>query len=81
MFARETSSKELLQSEPLEISLIIDDENDNKPFFNQKTYSTELFQIPNQDQEVMGFNVNDKDSGVYGVQGLRCFLVGEGSEK
>jgi len=81
VFARETSSQELLQSEPLEILLIIDDENDNKPFFNQKTYSTELSQIPNQNQEVANFTVNDKDSGLYGVQGLRCFLLGEGSEK
>ncbi len=81
MFARETASEELGQSEPLEISLVIDDENDNKPFFSQKTYSTQLLQIPNQNQEVMSFNVSDQDSGVYGVEGLRCFLLGEGSEK
>jgi hypothetical protein len=81
VFARETASEELGQSEPLEISLVIDDENDNKPFFSQKTYSTQLLQIPNQNQEVMSFNVSDQDSGVYGVEGLRCFLLGEGSEK
>ena len=81
VFARETLSEEQLKSEPLEISLVIDDENDNKPIFNQKTYSAELSQIPNQAQEVVSFNVSDKDSGVYGVQGLRCFLVGEGAEK
>ncbi len=83
MVARETATKGRFKSEPVAITLVIQDVNDNQPVFSQDTYfayATEIINDPNLlPQQIGQFDVRDKDLGVYGVAGLRCFLLGEGA--
>ena len=57
--------------------------NDNKPLFSQETFYASASEIINDPyllpQQIGQFEVRDKDLGIYGFSGLRCFLLGEGS--
>ena len=57
--------------------------NDNKPKFSQLKYESSVTTIFNRDfhQEVLKFDVRDKDLGVYGEAGIRCELFGDESDK
>jgi hypothetical protein len=68
-----------LNSIPITIS--VQDVNDNKPLFTSETYYALITQISKAPQEVLTFEVKDKDSGKYGLNGLVCSLMGRGSEK
>lgn len=83
MIAQETMSAEGFSSKPLSIVLKIQDSNDNKPIFNQDNYYVNIksFNTNNQPQPIIKFDVSDRDVGVYGIEGLNCFLLGDGSER
>lgn len=59
------------------------DVNDNKPKFSQLKYETSVANIFNRQfaQEVLQFDANDNDLGIYGKMGLECSLYGEESDK
>ncbi len=72
------------QSNFLSVVVNVFDLNDNPPIFELSSYSIYLDENVNNgtfDVEILQFKVNDKDSGIYGVHGLDCFLTGSGSEK
>ena len=82
--AKEKLTKQQLKSEPVPITLIIQDVNDNRPIFSQDIYYAFATEIINDlsllPQQITQFEVVDKDFGIYGTTGLRCFLLGEGSD-
>lgn len=85
MTARETRSKEVLKSVSIPVTMTIQDTNDNRPLLSQDSYYAFIDNLVKEPrllpQQVVQFEVSDKDLGVYGVAGLVCFLVGDGSEK
>ncbi len=82
--AKEKFTKEQFKSEPVPITIIIQDVNDNKPIFSQETFyafATEIINDPSLlPQQIGTFEVKDKDLGIYGNHGLKCFLLGQGSD-
>ncbi len=84
VIAKETDSIDKFQSEPLHIIIYVQDSNDNNPQFEQESYQIDLSEDANNglfDLEILQFKLTDKDSGIYGVNGLVCYLRGEESEK
>jgi hypothetical protein len=82
--AKETDSISRFQSEPLQFIIYIQDVNDNKPVFEREGYSVNLNENANNgtfDLEILSFKVTDKDMGIYGVDGLSCYIRGEEAEK
>jgi hypothetical protein len=65
----------------LPITISVQDVNDNKPLFTSETYYVLVTQFSKAPQEILNFEVKDKDSGKYGLNGLVCNLMGRGSEK
>lgn len=67
----------------MNLILRIQDTNDNRPIFNQEVFYIYVsnFTIDKSAQTILKFDVTDQDIGVYGLQGLECFLLGAGSEK
>ena len=68
----------------LPVGLMVQDVNDNKPVFSQDTYMASVPMITNDPyglQKILTFYVYDKDSGIYGVKGLICMLLGNGADK
>lgn len=65
------------------MAIKIQDANDNKPKFSQLKYETFVPTIYNRNfaQEVLKYEVKDNDLGVYGELGLKCFLLGDESDK
>lgn len=61
------------------IILAIEDVNDNSPEFSQDTYYGSISRI--YSNLTIQFQVTDKDSGRYGIAGLRCQLLGDQNEK
>ncbi|RNA42470.1 cadherin-87A [Brachionus plicatilis] len=83
LIVQELESDKKLISEPLFITLRVQDINDNRPIFNQEVYYIYVSNFTNDKspQLILKFDVTDQDIGVYGLQGLNCFLLGDGSEK
>lgn len=84
LVASETNTAEHLKSEPVPITIIFQDVNDNKPVFSQDTYFAFASESSNDanflPQPIGQFEVKDKDMGLYGMSGLKCFLMGDGSD-
>lgn len=76
-------SKKILKREPLLVTLRINDLNDNAPRFSQIKYQAFVETLSNQisPQEIVKFDVHDKDLGIYGLPGLNCFLLGDETDK
>jgi hypothetical protein len=78
-------SKQLFSSNYVSATLTIQDLNDNKPVFTQDTFYVSIAKVSNYlsptSQAIIKYEIQDKDSGVYGLPGLKCFLMGDGSEK
>ena len=83
LIARESSSKELLSSDYIRVTLKVHDLNDNSPKFSHEIYYSTIDAIStiNENTELTKFEVNDKDLGIYGVPGLECFLTGDEADK
>ena len=65
---------------------MIQDVNDNAPVFSQDTYLASVDSLLNPTdpfalRKVLQFYVYDKDSGIYGLKGLSCTLLGDGADK
>jgi hypothetical protein len=71
------------KSDPIQVTLKIKDQNDNAPRFSKLKYTAIVDKLSNQGmaQEILQFEVQDNDLGVYGLPGLRCFLLGDETER
>lgn len=63
------------------VSVTVRDTNDNKPAFMKSTYFQRVDATLSNRQQIMSFQVSDMDSGVYGVNGLKCALFGTDSDR
>lgn len=84
LVAKEILSAERYQSDPMQLLVYVQDVNDNKPYFEQSFYEINVDSNTNNgsyDIELLTFKVIDRDMGVYGVKGLVCRLLGDGSDK
>jgi hypothetical protein len=85
---------QLYSTNSIPVILKLQDSNDNEPLFSQDTYYASFdynsiintnvqFETLtlNSNLKVVSFSVQDKDVGIYGLDGLKCFLLGEDSEK
>ncbi|CAF0830739.1 unnamed protein product [Brachionus calyciflorus] len=83
VMAQETKSIEKFKSKPLSITLKIQDTNDNKPILSQDNYYAYIreLNVNSAHQFILRFDVSDNDIGIFGIEGLKCFLLGQGSEK
>lgn len=62
------------------LTVSITDANDNRPIFEQESYSTTISETANAGQLITTITAKDMDSGLYGDQGIRYSLSGTGSE-
>lgn len=85
LIAREVDSAEKLSSKVYPILINIRDQNDNTPEFEKTLYNAYIDDVTvfntQFDYEIVKFSITDKDSGIYGLDGLVCDLRGTGEEK
>lgn len=79
IIAEETLTSPKLSSTAT-LTVSITDANDNRPTFEQESYSTTISETANPGQLITTITAKDLDSGHYGDQGLRYSLSGTGAE-
>jgi hypothetical protein len=62
------------------LTISVTDANDNRPVFEQESYSTSVSETAHPGQLITTITAKDMDSGLYGDQGIRYALSGTGSE-
>lgn len=62
------------------ITVSITDTNDNRPVFDEESYSFSILETAHPGQLIATISAKDLDSGHFGEQGLRYSLSGTGSE-
>ena len=65
----------------MQVIINIIDVNDNRPMFSQDAYQVTINESVQGGTSILSFNITDNDMGIYGVNGLVCYLRGVGSEK
>ncbi|XP_055375511.1 cadherin-87A [Condylostylus longicornis] len=78
IIAKETHTKERLSSTAT-ITVTVTDENDNKPIFEQDSYTASVSESADPDAFIATIKAKDIDSGDYGDVGIRYSLSGTGS--
>uniref|UniRef100_A0A182PS26 Cadherin domain-containing protein n=1 Tax=Anopheles epiroticus TaxID=199890 RepID=A0A182PS26_9DIPT len=79
LVAEETKTNPKLSSTAT-LTVSITDANDNRPLFEQDSYSTTVSETAHPGQLITTITAKDLDSGLYGDQGIRYSLSGTGSE-
>nr|XP_040218321.2 cadherin-87A isoform X1 [Anopheles coluzzii]XP_049463650.1 cadherin-87A isoform X1 [Anopheles coluzzii]XP_049463651.1 cadherin-87A isoform X1 [Anopheles coluzzii]XP_049463652.1 cadherin-87A isoform X1 [Anopheles coluzzii]XP_049463653.1 cadherin-87A isoform X1 [Anopheles coluzzii]XP_049463654.1 cadherin-87A isoform X1 [Anopheles coluzzii] len=79
LIAEETKTNPKLSSTAT-LTVAITDANDNRPTFEQDSYSTTVSETAHPGQLITTITAKDLDSGLYGDQGIRYSLSGTGSE-
>jgi Cadherin domain len=62
------------------LTISVTDANDNRPVFEQESYSTTVSETAHPGQLITTITAKDMDSGLFGDQGIRYSLSGTGSE-
>ncbi|XP_058058428.1 cadherin-87A [Anopheles bellator] len=79
LVAEETKTNPRLSSTAT-LTVSITDANDNRPVFEQDSYSTAVSETAHAGQLITTITAKDLDSGPFGDQGIRYSLSGTGSE-
>ncbi|XP_052863844.1 cadherin-87A [Anopheles cruzii] len=79
LVAEETKTNPRLSSTAT-LTVSITDANDNRPVFEQDSYSTTVSETAHAGQLITTITAKDLDSGLFGDQGIRYSLSGTGSE-
>uniref|UniRef100_A0A182VQ56 Cadherin domain-containing protein n=1 Tax=Anopheles minimus TaxID=112268 RepID=A0A182VQ56_9DIPT len=79
LVAEETKTHPKLSSTAT-LTVSITDANDNRPVFEQDSYSTTVSETAHPGHLITTITAKDLDSGLYGDQGIRYSLSGTGSE-
>uniref|UniRef100_A0A182QKL0 Cadherin domain-containing protein n=1 Tax=Anopheles farauti TaxID=69004 RepID=A0A182QKL0_9DIPT len=79
LVAEETKTNPKLSSTAT-LTVSITDANDNRPLFEQDSYSTTVSETAHPGHLITTITARDLDSGLYGDQGIRYSLSGTGSE-
>uniref|UniRef100_A0A182NLH5 Cadherin domain-containing protein n=1 Tax=Anopheles dirus TaxID=7168 RepID=A0A182NLH5_9DIPT len=79
LVAEETKTNPRLSSTAT-LTVSITDANDNRPVFEQDSYSTTVSETAHPGHLIATITARDLDSGLYGDQGIRYSLSGTGSE-
>ncbi|XP_053671726.1 cadherin-87A [Anopheles nili] len=79
LIAEETKTNPRLSSTAT-LTVSITDANDNRPTFEQDSYSTSVSETAHAGHLITTITAKDLDSGLYGDQGIRYSLSGTGSE-
>uniref|UniRef100_A0A182Y7D4 Cadherin domain-containing protein n=1 Tax=Anopheles stephensi TaxID=30069 RepID=A0A182Y7D4_ANOST len=79
LIAEETRTNPKLSSTAT-LTVSITDANDNRPIFEQDSYSTTVSETAHPGHLITTITAKDLDSGLYGDQGIRYSLSGTGSE-
>lgn len=79
VIAEETGTAEHLSSTAT-LTVTITDTNDNRPVFDEDTYSVSVPETAEGGHVVATITARDLDSGVFGTDGLRYSLSGTGAE-
>ncbi|XP_058116398.1 cadherin-87A [Anopheles ziemanni] len=79
LVAEETKTNPRLSSTAT-LTVSITDANDNRPLFEQDSYSTSVSETAHAGQLITTITAKDLDSGLFGDQGIRYSLSGTGSE-
>lgn len=80
LIAKETLTKQQYSS-TTSLILTVTDINDNAPFFDHTSYSVTISETTQPGSIILIINAKDKDSGLFGDEGLVYKLEGDGSEK
>ena len=70
MVATETNTKERLSSTAT-VTVNVEDLNDNHPSFDKDSYTAIVTENADVGTQVIQITAKDRDSGVYGTQGIR----------
>lgn len=79
VIAEETKTKEKLSSTAT-LTVTVTDANDNRPIFDQESYSFSVSETAPSGYRIASITAKDQDSGRYGTSGIRYSLSGTGSE-
>ncbi|XP_050101039.1 cadherin-87A isoform X1 [Anopheles aquasalis] len=79
LIAEETKTNPRLSSTAT-LTVSITDANDNRPTFEQDSYSTTVSETAHAGHLITTITAKDLDSGLFGDQGIRYSLSGTGSE-
>lgn len=79
LIAEETETNPKLSSTAT-LTVSITDANDNRPVFDQESYTTTISETANPGQLITTITAKDIDSGMFGEQGIRYSLSGTGAE-
>lgn len=79
VIAEETETKEKLSSTAT-LTVTVTDANDNRPTFDQESYSFSVSETAPSHQLIASITAKDLDSGRFGTAGIRYSLSGTGSE-
>lgn len=79
IIAEETKTEEKLSSTAT-LTVTVTDANDNRPIFDQESYSFSVSETAAAGFSIASITARDQDSGRYGTSGVRYSLSGTGSE-
>lgn len=79
VIAEETDTNPKLSSTAT-ITISVEDTNDNKPIFEQESYSATVSESAAPGQYITSITAHDVDSGNYGDAGIRYSISGAGAE-
>lgn len=79
IIAEETKTKEKLSSTAT-LTVTVTDANDNRPVFDQESYSISVSETAPPGYSIASITAKDQDSGQFGTNGIRYSLSGTGSE-
>lgn len=79
VIAEESRTKEMLSSTAT-LTVTVTDANDNRPTFDQESYSFSVSETAPSGYRIASITAKDQDSGRYGTAGIRYSLSGTGSE-
>lgn len=79
VIAEETKTKEKLSSTAT-LTVTVTDANDNRPIFDQESYSFSVSETAPSRYRIASITAKDQDSGRYGTSGIRYSLSGTGSQ-
>ena len=77
--ATETNTKEKLSSTAT-VTVQVEDLNDNRPSFDQESYTAIVSESAEVGTEIITITAKDRDSGNYGTPGIRYKLAGTGAD-
>lgn len=79
VIAEEIKTKELLSSTAT-LTVTVTDANDNRPTFDQESYSFSVSETASSGYRIASITAKDQDSGRYGTAGIRYSISGTGAE-